>query len=263
VALPRLHLFEFNDQAWVPAPLRDTIVESLTRALRWGRMLDGLVEPLLGFLDAAGAREVLDIGSGGGGPAEALVEAAHRRGRDLHVLLTDLYPRPSVWSALGGRHPGVIDFANEPVDATRIPPHLSAGRARVIINTFHHFQPDLAQAVMTDAIRSRAPIFVSEAFDRNPLRFLSFAPAGLAALYVSPALSSEARVARAALVWGSPVALTASVWDGLVSTMRVYTEEELRTMAGHDPSYRWTYGRYPFAPFGLGYYFHGIPGERA
>ena len=51
--LPRLQLFEFNDHGRTPAPLRDTIVETLSRALRWGHMLEGLVAPLREFLAIA------------------------------------------------------------------------------------------------------------------------------------------------------------------------------------------------------------------
>ena len=67
--LPRLQLFEFNDLPWMPAAVRDTVVESLSRTLAWGGILEGLVGPFEAFLARAGAREVLEIGSGGGGPA--------------------------------------------------------------------------------------------------------------------------------------------------------------------------------------------------
>jgi SAM-dependent methyltransferase len=257
--LPRVQLFEFNDRAWAPAVLRDTIVESLSRTLRWGRVLDGLVDPLIAFLDAAGTHRVLDLGSGAGGPAEALAEAAARRGRSLELLLTDLFPRPAVWSALRARHPGVVDFVPGPVDATEIPRDLSRGRARVIINTFHHFPEPLGRAVLADAIRARAPLFLAEGFERNPLRFAPFAPAGLAALCASPLLAHDRRLARAALVYGTPLALMASIWDGVVSTLRVYTEEELRAMVSGAEGYRWSYGTYDFVPWGRGYYFHGLP----
>lgn len=257
--LPRVHLFEFNDQEWAPVALRDTIVESLTRTLLWGHILDGLLDPLLAFLDEAGTRHVLDLGSGAGGPAHALATAAAKRGSSLDLLLTDLFPRPATWQKLKVAHPGLVDFVAEPVDATRIPEALSRGRARVIVNTFHHLPEDLARAVIADAKKSRAPFFMAEGFERNPLRFAAFAPAGLPALLVSPLFAHDRRLARAALVWASPLALLASIWDGLVSTMRVYTEEELREMAGDDPSYRWTYGTYDFAPWGRGYYFCGVP----
>ncbi len=258
--LPRLHLVEFNDLAATPAALRDVIVESLSRSLRWGRMLRGLVEPFRGFLTAAGTDEVLDLCAGAGGPASTLATELGARGAAPRFLLTDLFPRPAAWTAVRAEHPGVIDFVEDPVDATAIPRSLSEGRARVVINAFHHFSPSLARAILADAVAGSRGIFISEALVRNPLSFLAFGPAGLAALYAEPLLATKDRLAKALLVWATPIALLAGTWDGLVSTMRIYEESDLRQMvAPLGDRFRWTYGtyRYPFG--GRGYYFHGVP----
>jgi SAM-dependent methyltransferase len=259
---PRLQLFEFNDQAWAPAAVRDTVVESLSRALEWGRVLEGLVAPFERFLDAAGAKEVLDLGAGGGGPARVLAREIARAGRrPPRFLLTDLHPRVAAWAALREESAGAIDFVPEPVDAARIPPALAAGRARTIINVLHQFPPALATAALADAVRRGAGIFVAEAFERSPLQFANFAPAGLPALLLNPLLSPRDRLAKAALTWLTPAALAISVWDGLVSTLRVYSEDELRQMvAPFGGAWRWEYGTWAYPPRGRGYYFRGVPG---
>jgi len=258
--LPRLQLLEWNDHAATPPVLRDAIVETLSRALRWGRMLRGLVEPFQQFLAAAATDEVLDLCAGAGGPARVLATELATRGTAPRFLLTDLYPRPEPWVAARDEHPGVIDFVEDPVDATAIPADLAGGRARMVINAFHHFPPPLAHAILADAVTGSRGIFISEAFDRNPLRFLAFAPAGLAALLAEPLLSKQDRLTKAMLVWATPIALAAGTWDGLVSTMRIYEEADLRAMvAPLGDRFRWTYGTYR-APFGgRGYYFYGVP----
>ena len=53
--LPRLHLFEFNDTPEVPQFVRETVVESLSRAMAWGRMLRELVMPFHDFVRGTGA----------------------------------------------------------------------------------------------------------------------------------------------------------------------------------------------------------------
>ncbi len=261
--LPRLQLFEFNDVSWAGSALRDGIVETLGRSLRWGRMLRGLVEPYSRFLERAETTAVLDLCAGTGGPAHVLCEEFERTGRTSpHFLLTDLYPRPAAWQALCDTRPTALSFHGQPVDATRIPEDLSRGRARTIINAFHHFPPALAARILQHAVASRAPIFRSEAFHRNPLGFAPFLPAGAAALLCSPLLASEQRLAKAALTWLSPVTLAAGVWDGIVSTLRVYTEAELRAMS--EPlggGYTWVFESYR-APFGgKGYVYFGVPGR--
>lgn len=260
-SLPRVHLFEFNDLPWVPASLRDSIVETLSRTLDWGGMLDGLVDPFQSFLAQTGATEVLDLCAGAAGPARILAQAIAASGaKPPRFILTDLYPRRDTWEAARAAHPGVITFEPEPVDATRIPADLARGRARVIINSFHHFPPDLARAILADAAAGSAGVFLSEPFDRNPLRFFSFMPAGIVALLANPVLTPTARLAKAWLTWMSPVALAAGTWDGFVSTLRVYTEAELRKMvAPFGDGFRWEYGNYRYAPFGRGYWFYGVP----
>jgi hypothetical protein len=259
--LPRLQLFEFNDLASVPAPLRDTIVESLSRALRWGRMLEGLVPPLRQFLREAGATEVLDLCAGAAGPAEILAEELERAGdTSTRIVLTDLFPRLEAWEAARAAHPGVIDMVAEPVDATAIPRELADGRVRTVINAFHHFPPALAEAILRDAVASSRGIFVSEAFGRNPLGFLPFAPAGLASLLAAPLFTGRDRAAKALLTWFSPIAFLAGTWDGLVSTMRIYDEDDIRRMvASFGGHWRWEFGTYAFRPGGRGHWFYGVP----
>jgi len=258
--LPRLQLFEFNDHPRAPAVLRDTIVETLSRSLRWGRMLHGLVEPVRAFLSAAGTEEVLDLCAGAGGPARVLAGELARAGATPRFLLTDLFPRVEAWEQARRELPAILDFVAEPVDATAIPPALAGGRARMVINAFHHFPPPLAQAIVDDAVASSRGLFISEAFDRNPLSFLSFAPAGLAALLADPLLAPRRRLARAALIWATPIAALAGTFDGLVSTMRIYRIGDLQAMvARHGDRFRWVHGSYRSPMGGKGIYFWGVP----
>lgn len=259
--LPRLQLFEFNDLPWVPASVRDTIVESLSRTLEWGRILDGLVPTFERFLDEAGTRELLDLGSGAGGPARILASSFARAGkRPPHFLLTDLHPRPGVWAELAREQPGVVDFVEAPVDATNIDPTLAEGRARTIINVLHHLPPELARGVFADAVRHGRGIFVAEGFERRPEMFVNFGAAGIPALALNPLLSKKDRLEKAALTWLTPAAISIAIWDGLVSTLRVYDEAELRAMvAPLGDHFRWEYGTYPYPPLGRGYYFYGVP----
>jgi len=256
--LPRLQLFELNDSAWAPPALRETIVEALSRTLAWGRILEKLAPPFREFLDRTGAEDVLDLCSGAGGPAAILAGVLARSGRAPQFLLTDLHPHPEIWERLREEHP-TVDFVRESVDATKIPAGLGAGRARVVINALHHFPPSLAAAILRGACDDDSPgVFVAEGFERNPLLFAPFALAGLPALALGPLLSPRRNFQKALLAWLTPAALAASIWDGFVSTMRVYTEEELRAMVARIDGFEWTYGTYGFAAGGRGYYFYGV-----
>ena len=258
--MQRHQLFEFNDSPWAPVALRETIIEALSRTLAWGRMLQGLVGPFGEFVARTGAIEVLDLCSGAGGPAAILATELARAGvRPPRFLMTDLQPNPEAWARVRQAHPGLIDFVSEPVDATRIPPGLGQGRARVIINALHHFPPELAGAIVRGACEDSPGVFIAEGFERSPLRLASLALAGIPALYVNPVLAPRHRLQKALLTWFTPAALAASVWDGVVSTLRIYGEDDLRRMvAPLGPAFTWRYGTYDFAPFGRPYYFYGV-----
>lgn len=258
MTLPRVHLFEVNDSAWAPDALRETVVEALSRALAWGRILRGLAAPFGAFLERTGADEVLDLCAGAGAPAAILAEELRRAGREPpRFFMCDLYPRVDSWRRLAARHGSCIRWIEDPVDATRVPA-AHAKMPRVVVNALHHFRPALAGAILRDAARSARGVFVAEGFERNPLRFAPFALAGVPALLAGPLLAPRRKVEKALLSWASPVALGVSAWDGVVSTLRVYTERELREMVAGSPL-EWTYGTYDFFPSGRGYWFSGVP----
>ncbi len=255
MALPRLQLFEFNDAAWAPAVLRDTLVEALSRAIRWGSLMDGLVAPLARCLDAAGTSKVLDLAAGAGGPAAILSEAMAKRGHDVHFLMSDLFPNVAQWEALRSER---LDFVREPVDATNISPTLGEGRVRVIINALHHFPPELARQALRGACENAPGVFIAEGLVRNPLSFAAMAPVGLAALMATPVLAKDRHLSRALISWLSPVALAAAAWDGTVSSMRSYEPSELQEMVAGLEGWTWTSGQYAHSRgFGTGSWFSG------
>ncbi len=262
--LPRLHLFEFNDSPFVPRVLQRSIISALSRTLRWGHMLDGLVQPFVEFLEASGARDVLDLASGAGDPAVVLLQALKARGVALPVMtLTDLQPHPEAWRALAAADPDHVRFVTEPVDATNLTPQLGQGRARIIINALHHFPPALAQRVLLGMAKDGPGVFVGEGLVRNPLSFVAMTPWGIPALLAEPVLAPDSKLQRAVLTWLSPIALLASAWDGTVSTFRCYSRDELmRFVEPLGPGWRWEFGHYDVAAFGQGSYFWGVPSKR-
>ena len=260
MSLPRVRLFEFNDSSWAPASLREFIMESVTRSLDWGRSLSGLVAPFADFVATTGAREVLDLGAGVGGPARSLTRAFRRAGRrPPRFVLTDISPSPAAWQALVAEYPEDITFEAAPVDATAIPPAVAHGRARIIMNALHHFPPDFAQKLFADAVASSNGIFIAEPFERNPLRFTPLVLTALASFLLTPLLARRRRLQKA--LWlVSTLGPLAALWDGLVSSLRVYDEDELRAMvAPLGDSFAWTYGIHRHGLAGRGYYFCGVP----
>lgn len=258
MAIPRLQLFEFNDASWAPAVLRETLTEALSRAIRWGKLNEGLVAPLARCLEQAGTSKVLDLCAGAGGPAIVLSEAMAARGHDVHFLMSDLYPSIPHWEAACRAHPERLGFVPQSVDATAIPAGLAEGRVPVIINALHHFPPPLARRVLHGACAHAPAVFIGETLSRNPLSFAAMGAAGLAGLYSTPFLAKNHRLAKTALTWLSPLALAASVWDGTVSALRTYLPGELHRMVADLPGWTWSWGTFAHSGgLGVGSWFMG------
>ena len=88
----RRQLVELEDLHWFPAILRDggtAFLDFAERATGHGRQM---VAPLEALLAATGHTQLIDLCSGGGGPAVAITDELAKRGRKVQLTLTDLYP---------------------------------------------------------------------------------------------------------------------------------------------------------------------------
>jgi hypothetical protein len=83
-------------------------------------------------------------------------------------------------------------------------------------------------------------------------------PWGLAGLLSTP-LVAQHRLQSALWTWLTPVALAASLWDGTVSSLRAYSEAELRELVSGISGWRWEFGTFTHNGFGQGTWFAGLP----
>ena len=89
--MARLHLFEFNDQAWLPEPIRAGMRDYLSTISRLARLHEHLAPHLDRALEDSGAEQIVDLCSGSGGPLlhlQAAVEA--EIGEPIDLVLTGI-----------------------------------------------------------------------------------------------------------------------------------------------------------------------------
>jgi SAM-dependent methyltransferase len=255
--MKRRQLIEFHDEPWYPEPLRELQREVLDRANRTTGFNEAMATPLAEVLRDTGARQVLDLCSGAGGPVALVVASLAARGVEPpRVLLSDLFPDVEAWARLRAEHTGWLDFVEYPVDATRIPDDVG-GELLTVVNALHHFPPIAVRAVLAEAARRRASIFVAEGFPRSVLRATAYLPSLLAAV---PAALHRTRGRRLAkLVLGLTVMPVTGGWDWLASALRIHEPEELIELAREvAPGYRWRHGAVPFPPWGRAVYLAGL-----
>jgi hypothetical protein len=232
--MQRLDVPEIEDRVWCPGPARDAATAFLAFLADLGRPYDALAPKLARAVHETGARRIVDLASGAGGPWRTLQPELSRHGADVEVLLTDRYP-PSAAATEDGR----VRYHREPVDATAVPPGLSG--FRTICGAFHHFAPDNARAMLRDAVARHEGIAVLEAVQRAPVTIALAALLPLPYLAVAPALRPFlwSRMLWSYLLPAAPALLAV---DGVASCLRAYSASDLRELAEGLEGYTWEVG---------------------
>lgn len=234
--LPRLHLFEFLDQPWLPGPLRRGEVDYLRVVLDRLRPYDGMAPRLAELLRAAGTDRVIDLCSGAGGPWRTLLPKLRAVHEEAEVVLTDLHPTP-VEELPPGMH-----YRGTPVDATRVPEELTG--VRTLFEGLHHFPPERARALLADAATRGVPFAAFELTQRSPLSILFQLLLIVPLVWGFTPLIRPVRGWRLVLTYLVPIIPLLILWDGVVSSLRTYAPTDLERLTaglGGD-GYRWSSG---------------------
>lgn len=243
----RVQLVELEDLPWFPAILR----AGMTGSLRKGADLIGatrlIVRHLAPHVLAQGVTRVVDLCSGSGGPTLALAEELRRGGLDVEVVLTDLYPNLDAFRRAAEVSRGAVAYREEPVDATRVPADLTG--FRVLMNAFHHFPPEIARAILKDAMDRGQPIAVYEIVGREPMQALAMFGIPLIIPLVVP-LVRPFDWRWIPLTYALPVLGFTGMWDGVVSMLRIYDEGDLRELTAplQRPGWEWRIERIRYGP---------------
>ena len=174
----------------------------------------------------SGANQVVDLGSGAGGPWRAL--APGLEGTGVRVVLTDLHPNTEAFRRARCGGSGRIRSHPDPVDARAVPGALEG--FRTLFTSFHHFRPEEARQVIEDAVRRGRGIAVFEAQERSlgaMLFFLLYVPL----TFVAVPLMRPFRWSRLFWTYVVPALPLVVTFDAIVSCLRTYTPEELQEIA--------------------------------
>jgi hypothetical protein len=251
----RLHLFEWEDQPWLPRVFRDFITDHLrfTHNEAGRRPVNcAIASRLQQVLQTAGTTQVVDLCSGAGGPLPAIASILGQDyGIRMEVLLTDLFPNRGAFQQLEKESGGHFHGRYDPTPATDVPEQLKG--VRTLFTALHHFRPPIVRSILQDAVSKRATIAVFEPLERS-WRFLLLLGIGS---FVR-GLTHTPRVGR--LTWSRffftyplPIAPLMFAWDGAVSVLRSYTPAELSALAEGivGNGYVWTVDRFQVrGPFG-------------
>jgi hypothetical protein len=237
----RYHMVEIEDLPWLPAPIRDGATDYLQFVLSKTQPYKPIVPRLAEALEKCGTTQVIDLCSGAGGPwAQLLPALTNALGKPVNVHLTDYYPNLPAWKKLQDQFPGQVTYAERPVDARNIPPHMTG--FRTLFSGFHHFRPIDAVGIIQGAVRSRQGIGIFEATERSGPAVLGMLFVPLMIALVTPAIRPF-RWSRLFFTYPLPAIPFMGLVDGVVSCLRTYTPDELNQMAAIAKDYTWEIGK--------------------
>ena len=237
----RRQLVEIEDLPWCPRAIRDGGTDWLGFMANATKGFNVVAPKIRAAMEATRTSNVVDLCSGGGGPWLTLERELARSG-PVHVELTDLYPNVGALEAIHERSGGRCGYRSTPVDATDVPAELDG--VRTMFSCFHHFPPEGAAAILTDAVRKRRGIAIFEAIDRRALPMVLM-PVQAAATFLMTPFVRPFRWSRLFFTYALPLIPGLVLFDGVMSMLRIYLADELRELVARVPgsdTFSWDIG---------------------
>lgn len=245
---PRLHLFEWENLSWFPAFLRDNMTDFLEFIARIAKMYRPLPNFLSKHLEETEKSEILDLGSGAGGPWNQLLPPMLGMNPELKVTLSDYYPNLKAFENMSDKYGDALTFIPSPVDARDVEMKRTSFRTQFL--SLHHFKPKDCEAIFRNAVMSRAPIAIIEGQSRNLPSLIGMFFSPINVLLMTPFIRPF-RWDRLLFTYLIPILPILILWDGIVSVLRTYTPKELHQMARTaDPEnqFEWTFEKFKGTP---------------
>lgn len=261
--MSRIHLFEWEDQAWFPALFRNFITDHLVFLV--SRLFVPAVPKLAELMKTTGNTAIVDLCSGGGGPLLALLpRCAAALGQPVTATLTDLFPNLETFARTQARGGGTIGYRSDSVSAMDCPETLRG--VRTIFTALHHFRPEDARKILADAATKGVPIAAFEAQERTLSKLLVVPVIAFVGALIMTPFVGRMSWGRFVFTYLVPLAPAFFAWDGFVSCLRTYSPRELGKLTERldRNGYRWEIGQIPafgiIGPYNITYLL-GIPGQ--
>jgi hypothetical protein len=239
--LPRLQLFELEDQRWFPDLLRRGLTDYLMAIALRTRPYAPVLPALERLVTSEPAPLIRDFCSGAGGPWLDLLPALVTAVPGVRLELTDAYPNADALMRFPVNAP--VEYRSTPLSATNEwPPNASLA---TFFAAFHHFPPNEARDILRAASSTRTPIAIFEVTHRSVKALVLMCVVPIAVLLLTPTIRPF-RWWRVAFTYMIPVLPLAVWWDGVVSCWRTYRPDELLALADevNDSGMQWRAGEW-------------------
>ncbi|MEM9075812.1 MAG: hypothetical protein AAGC43_02190 [Bacteroidota bacterium] len=245
--MKRLQLFEFEDFDWLPRDIRT----GLTNLIKVLHGLVGTSEVLADLILTIKAKvdfnQIVDLGSGSGGPLIETLEKINEDKKDSQVslVLTDLYPNSKTVADITALDLSNVSYYPQSLDARKL--ETAPKGLKTMIASFHHMKPSIAKQILDKAEQSGEPILIYEIAKNNvPILIwwimlpISLVILILMSLFMTPFVR-PLRVSQLVFTYLIPLIPITYAWDGQASLMRTYTFKDVELLLGNrkNENYSW------------------------
>lgn len=241
--MKRWHLVELHELKWFPPVWRDLLTDFMSFFAQRFRPYTAIADKLHEVIVRCGEEAILDLCSGAAAPVLTVQEELARRGIQVAVTVSDLYPNHQAFRRLAAAPHRRLTCLLQPTDAAAIPNELPG--LRTFFSAFHHFPPARATEILRGVVMQRRGVAVFEYTERSLRRWGPMLLAMPALVWLATPLIRPRRLARWLWTYLLPVVPLVATWDALISVLRSYHPEELLALArSADPDgYEWESGR--------------------
>lgn len=243
--MKRIELFEFEDYSILPQLIRNTITKLimvLHRFMGTAEVIAGLIAEMH---EHCAFEQIVDLGSGSGGPMSRVALQLKQNGHEIPILLTDLHPNPEIIKQINAKNLSHLTYHTSPVDASNtvtIPKGL-----KTMIASFHHMNPAKAREILQFAEKRNEPILIYE-IAKNNIPFviwLLLLPLSLVILivmcwFMTP-FTRPISFGQVIFTYLIPVIPLVYAWDGQASLMRTYSFRDIEILLDKSDkkTYKW------------------------
>jgi len=253
-------LFEFEDLKWFPGTIRASMTDYLRYLITVLNFYNPIIPFIIDGLKQTNSSQIVDLCSGGGGSIEKIHTNLNQQADiELKIVLTDKFPNKSAFELIFARTKGSISYADTSVDAADVPETLKG--FRTIFSGFHHFDNHFAKLVLKNAVDAKCGIGVFDGGDKNILAFLFILIFHPILFFLFTPFFKPFRFSRIFFTYIIPIIPFCTIWDGVVSIIRLYKPNQLLKIAQEvdDENYFWEAGN-KRSRFGLSVtYLIGVP----
>jgi len=259
--MKRIHLFEFEDFKWFPDFVRDGGTDFLGFILKLTRFYEPVVGILEHVIDRTNYKQILDLCSGNGGPIDFINQKMNPN-LNVKFFVTDKYPNIPAYKELKLRTNNIVDYDNQPLDVLQLKTNIIG--IRTMFSAIHHFKPKEVKIFFENIIKSKMPLCIFDSGDKHigtiiaillfhPILFFFCTP------FIRPFKSS-----RIIFTYLIPIIPIYTIWDGIVSILRLYSPKRLMELAKSSDAnnlYEWKCGKLKNKVGFSVMYLIGIPSE--